>query len=111
MYQYQIEHNLMWLSQKEHSQTAHSQNGLQPRDGLLNTPRPKRQICFLPLFNLGSPHVNLKSIFKKAPEIPQTRVNVIKPFFKQELCITQFVMYISYNEPTLANWLKISSPQ
>ena len=27
----QIEHNLMWLSRKEHSQTAHSQNGLQPR--------------------------------------------------------------------------------
>ena len=30
MDQYQIEHNLMWLSQKEHSQTAHSQNGLWP---------------------------------------------------------------------------------
>ena len=30
MHQYQIEYNLMWLSQKEHSQTAHSQNGLQP---------------------------------------------------------------------------------
>ena len=33
IHQYQIEYNLRWLSQKGHSQTAPSQNGLQPING------------------------------------------------------------------------------
>ena len=36
IHQYQIEHNLRWLSQKEHSQTAHSQNVLQPCITMVN---------------------------------------------------------------------------